>query len=199
MSEHDITLTVDGTAEEVTVDARHLLVTTLRDDLGYTAPHVGCESGKCGACTVELDGDVVKSCCLLSVQADGGEVTTVAGLPGGDDADSAAAAGPSADSPLDPVQEAFHEEHGLQCGFCTPGMVLTTREFLERNPDPTREEIRAGLKGNVCRCTGYHNVVDAVESAAAKLSPMETDGGLEGSRTDAPGEREPTDASGGDE
>jgi carbon-monoxide dehydrogenase small subunit len=174
MSDHDVSLTVDGTAEDVTVEARRLLVHTLRDELGYTAPHVGCESGKCGACTVELDGRVVKSCCLLTVQADGGEITTVAGLTG-DDASSVG--GPSGADRLHPIQESFHEKHGLQCGFCTPGMVLTARELVADNPDPSREEIRHGLKGNVCRCTGYHNVVDAVESAAAKLSPIDVDGG----------------------
>lgn len=174
MSDHDVSLTVDGTAEDVTVEARRLLVHTLRDELGYTAPHVGCESGKCGACTVELDGRVVKSCCLLTVQADGGEITTVAGLGGGDDDSSVG--GPSGADRLHPIQESFHEEHGLQCGFCTPGMVLTARELVAENPEPTREEIRHGLKGNVCRCTGYHNVVDAVESAAAKLSPLDVDG-----------------------
>lgn len=170
MSDHDISLTVDGTEESVTVEARRLLVHTLRDQLGYTAPHVGCESGKCGACTVELDGRVVKSCCLLSVQADGGEITTVAGLGDGPE-ETADAAGPAGPERLHPVQESFHEEHGLQCGFCTPGMVLTARELLAENPDPSREAVRRGLKGNVCRCTGYHNVVDAVESAATKLSP----------------------------
>jgi len=151
MSEHEITLTVDGTEETLTVAARTLLVHALRDELDYTAPKVGCESGTCGACTVAVDGDAVKSCTRLAVQADGSEVTTVAGL---------------ADDDLHPIQEAFHEEHGLQCGYCTPGMVMTARELLAETPDPGREEIRAALKGTVCRCTGYHNVVDAVETAA---------------------------------
>ena len=155
MYEQDITLTVNGTSEELTVEPRTLLVHALRDGLGYTGPNVGCESGKCGACTVHLDGEAVKSCTLLAVQADGGAVTTIEGMAG--------------DDGLHPIQRAFHEEHGLQCGYCTPGMVMTTAELLADDPDPSREEIRAGLKGNICRCTGYHNVVDAVESAARTL------------------------------
>lgn len=179
MSEHEITATVDGESESATVEARRLLVHALRDDWGYTQPNVGCESGKCGACTVELDGDVVKSCCVLAVQADGAEITTVGGIEG-------APAGlveveepvpDEADGEFGPVQRSFHEEHGLQCGYCTPGMVLRSRDLLADSPDPDREEIRAGLKGNVCRCTGYENVVDAVETAARKLEPIETDGG----------------------
>jgi carbon-monoxide dehydrogenase small subunit len=154
MSTHDITLTADGTTEELTVESRTLLVHALRDELGDTAPNVGCESGKCGACTVELDGDAVKSCTVLAVQADGSSVTTAAGL---------------ADGGLDPVQRAFHDEHGLQCGYCTPGMLATTHQLLAENPDPSRAEIRRALKGNVCRCTGYESIVDAVETAAARL------------------------------
>ncbi|MFC4450505.1 (2Fe-2S)-binding protein [Halorussus aquaticus] len=155
MTTHDISLTVDGTDEELTVEARTLLVHALRDRLGYTGPNVGCESGKCGACTVHLDGEAVKSCTVLAVQADGAEVTTVGGLAEGDD--------------LHPVQAAFHEEHGLQCGYCTPGMVMTATDLLETDSDPDRDEIRAALKGNICRCTGYQNIVDAVESAAEDL------------------------------
>ena len=152
MSDHEVTLTVDGTEERLTVEARTLLVHALRDELGYTAPNVGCESGKCGACTVSLDGEAVKSCMVLAVQADDSTVTTAGGLADGDD--------------RHPVQRAFHEEHALQCGYCTPGMVTTAIDVLDSNPDPDREEIRTALKGNVCRCTGYQNVVDAVESAA---------------------------------
>jgi carbon-monoxide dehydrogenase small subunit len=159
--EHDITITVDGTEESLTVESRTLLVHALRDQLGYTAPNVGCESGKCGACTVQLDGTAVKSCTLLAVQADGREVTTAAGLADGDD--------------LAPLQAAFHEEHGLQCGYCTPGILATAEDLLADDPDPSREEIRHALKGNICRCTGYQNVVDAVETAAA----FRTDGGTE--------------------
>ena len=162
MFEHDITLTVNGATEELTVESRTLLVHALREGLGYTGPNVGCESGKCGACTVHLDGEAVKSCTVLAVQADGEEVTTVEGMAGngggGTDGDS-----------LHPVQRAFHEEHGLQCGYCTPGMVMTAAQVLDEDSDPSRERIRESLKGNICRCTGYHNVVNAVESAADAL------------------------------
>ena len=180
MSEHEVTATVDGSTESATVEARRLLVHALRENWGYSQPTVGCESGKCGACTVELDGEIVKSCCVLAVQADGSEITTVGGVEGAPDGLSEVE-GVAADLPDDtefgPVQRSFHEEHGLQCGYCTPGMVLRSRDLLADNPDPNREEIREGLKGNVCRCTGYENVVDAVEAAAAKLEPIETDGG----------------------
>lgn len=175
MSEHEITMTVDGEREGLTVEARRLLVHALRER-GHTAPNVGCESGKCGACTVELDGDAVKSCCLLAVQADGSEVNTVASVEG---APEGLALTGDEEAEFGPVQESFHEEHGLQCGYCTPGMVLTTRELLAENPEPSREEIRDGLKGNICRCTGYTNIVDAVEDAAAKLEPIETGGGAD--------------------
>ena len=177
MSEHEITMTVDGDRETVTVEARRLLVHALREQ-GYTAPNVGCESGKCGACTVELDGEAVKSCCLLAVQADGADINTVAGVDGAPEG-LTATSGPERDDAFGPVQESFHQEHGLQCGYCTPGMVLTARELLAENPEPSRDEIRDGLKGNICRCTGYTNVVDAVEDAAAKLEPIETDGGAD--------------------
>jgi len=155
MSEHDVTLTVNGTDHELTVESRTLLVHALREKLGYTGPNVGCESTMCGACTVHLDGDAVKSCTVLAVQADGREVTTVEGL--GDDGD------------LHPVQEAFTAEHGLQCGYCTPGMLMTTTQYLRENPDPDREEIRKSLKGNLCRCTGYQNIVRAVDAAADQM------------------------------
>ena len=151
MSTHDISLTVNGTDHELTVDAQKLLVHALRDDLGYTGANVACETSICGACTVRVDGDAVKSCTVLAVQADGADVVTVGGL---------------ADETLHPVQRGFHEEHGLQCGYCTPGMIMTATELLERNSDPTREEIREGLEGNLCRCTGYQNIVSAVEHAA---------------------------------
>ena len=180
MSEHEVTATVDGATETATVEARRLLVHLLREEWGYTQPNVGCESGKCGACTVEMDGEIVKSCCVLAVQADGAEITTVGGIEGAPEGLTAVDDGgsePGSDAEFGPVQRSFHEEHGLQCGYCTPGMVLRSRDLLAENPDPDREEIRAGLKGNVCRCTGYENVVDAVEAAAAKLEPIETDGG----------------------
>lgn len=155
MSEHQITLTVDGERETLTVAGRTLLVHALREGLGVTVPKVGCETSKCGACTVELDGDVVKACTILAVQADGGTVRTAADHGEGD--------------VLPVVQEQFHEEHGLQCGYCTPGMVLTVTDLLRENPDPTESEIRNALKGNICRCTGYTNIVRAVESAATEL------------------------------
>ncbi|WP_345781465.1 (2Fe-2S)-binding protein [Natrononativus amylolyticus] len=156
MGEHDITLTVNGTDERLTVESRTLLIHALRDELGYTGPKVGCETSACGACTVHVDGDAVKSCALLAVQADGAEITTVEGLEGGPE------------DALHPIQESFHAEHGLQCGYCTPGMVMTTAQLLADDSAPTRDEIRAGLKGNRCRCTGYQNVVDAVETAASR-------------------------------
>lgn len=152
MSTHDLTLTVNGTEETLTVEARTLLVHALRDELGYTGPKVGCETSKCGTCTVQIDGEAVKACNLLAVQADGASVTTVEGLGEGDD--------------LHPVQERFHEEHALQCGYCTPGMVLTAERLLAETPDPSPAEIRRGLKGNVCRCTGYQNIVHAIEAIA---------------------------------
>ena len=155
MAEHDITLTVNGTDHDLTVESRTLLVHALRDELGYTGPNVGCESSLCGACTVHLDGDAVKSCTLLAVQADGGDVTTIEGI---DD-----------DGALHPLQKSFREEHGLQCGYCTPGMIMTSKAFLEDEPDPDRDEIRESLEGNLCRCTGYQNIVDAVESAAETM------------------------------
>lgn len=164
MTDHEITLTVDGSEETLTVESRTLLVHALRDELGYTGPNVGCETSKCGACTVRLDGDAVKSCTILAVQADGSEVTTAGGLADGTD--------------LHPIQTAFHEEHGLQCGYCTPGMVMTATDLLEADPDPNREEIRTALKGNVCRCTGYQNIVDAIETAADDLqTSTQTTGG----------------------
>lgn len=155
MREHDITLTVNGESRDLTVESRTLLVHALREDLGYTGPNVGCESGVCGACTVHLDGDPVKACTVLAVQADGARVRTIEDLADGED--------------LHPVQAAFREEHGLQCGYCTPGMVMTAVDLLERNPDPDTAEIRAALKGNVCRCTGYQNIVRAVETAADRV------------------------------
>ncbi|MFP8952774.1 (2Fe-2S)-binding protein [Natrialbaceae archaeon A-arb3/5] len=156
---HDITLTVNGTERELRVEPQTLLVHALRDELGYTGPKVGCESTLCGACTVHLDGDAVKSCTLLAVQADGAEITTVEGLGDADD--------------LHPLQESFQEEHGLQCGYCTPGMLLTALSLLEENADPSRAEIREAIEGNVCRCTGYQNIVDAVETAAGKMHASE--------------------------
>ncbi|RQH03351.1 (2Fe-2S)-binding protein [Natrarchaeobius oligotrophus] len=156
---HEITLTVNGTTRELRVEPRTLLIHALRDELGYTGPKVGCETTLCGACTVHVDGKPVKSCTMLAVQADGADVTTVEGLGEADE--------------LHPLQTAFQEEHGLQCGYCTPGMLLTALSLLEDEPDPTRAEIREALEGNLCRCTGYQNIVDAVETAAARMNAAE--------------------------
>ena len=165
MTEQDITLTVNGTEHELSVEPRELLVHTLRDDMGYTGPNVGCETTMCGACTVQMDGDAVKACTVLAVQANGAEITTIEGLS--DDGDH-------------PLQESFQEEHGLQCGYCTPGMIMTAADYLEDEPDPDREEIREALEGNICRCTGYQNIVNAVESAAEKMHAEDAaaDGGV---------------------
>ncbi len=153
-SEIDIAVTVNGERREHRVEARTLLVHHLRDTLGLTATNVGCDTSSCGACTVHLDGESVKSCTVLAVQADGCEITTVEGLADG--------------AELHPMQQAFHEEHGLQCGFCTPGMVMAAISLLRENPDPSEHEVRVGLEGNLCRCTGYHNIVRAVLSCAGK-------------------------------
>lgn len=166
MATHDISLTVNGTDAELTVESRTLLVHALRDQLGYTGPKVGCESGSCGACTIHFEDEAVKSCLVLAAQADGASVTTVEGLTG-EDGDGG--------GDLHPVQDQFRKEHGLQCGYCTPGMVMTTTAFLEDEPDPSREEVRAALKGNRCRCTGYHNIVSAIESLAGSDPSENTD------------------------
>jgi carbon-monoxide dehydrogenase small subunit len=143
------------------VEPRLLLVHYLRDRLGLTGTHVGCDTSNCGACTVLLDGVSVKSCTVLAVQADGAEVTTIEGLGG------------NGDRPLNPLQEAFWEHHGLQCGYCTPGMIMRAVDLLERNPNPTEEQVRHGLEGNLCRCTGYHNIVEAVLAAADQMRERE--------------------------
>ena len=148
-----ITVTVNGQLHAGDVEPRQLLVHFLRDTLGLTGTHVGCDTSNCGACTVHLNGDAVKSCTVLAVQADGTKVTTIEGLAKGDE--------------LHPLQEAFWEQHGLQCGYCTPGMIMSAADLLSRNPNPTEEEIRSGLEGNLCRCTGYQNIVKAVRAAAA--------------------------------
>jgi carbon-monoxide dehydrogenase small subunit len=147
-----ITVTVNGQVHAGSVEPRQLLVHFLRDSLGLTGTHVGCDTSNCGACTVHLDGDAVKSCTVLAVQADGGEVTTIEGL--------------GSDGNLHPLQEAFWEHHGLQCGYCTPGMIMAGADLLTKNSDPSEEEVREALAGNLCRCTGYHNIVKAVLSAA---------------------------------
>ncbi len=149
-----VAVTVNGERREADVEARLLLVHWLRDELGLTGTHVGCDTTNCGACTIHLNGEAVKSCTLLTAQADGGDVTTIEGLSGGDG--------------LHPVQAAFMDKHGLQCGFCTPGMIMAAADLLARNPSPSDEEIRHGLEGNLCRCTGYHNIVEAVKAAAGE-------------------------------
>ena len=151
-----INLHVNSVARTDEVEPRLLLVHYLRDVLGLTGTHVGCETSLCGACTVMLDGQAVKSCTMFAVQADGSEVKTIEGFATNGD--------------LHPVQEGFWEKHGLQCGYCTPGMIVTAAQLLDRNSSPTREEICHGLEGNLCRCTGYQHIVDAVEYAAAKAS-----------------------------
>ena len=151
-----ITVTVNGEARSAEVESRLLLVHFLRDTLRLTGTHIGCDTTSCGACTVLLDGVPVKSCTVFAVQAAGRELTTVEGLIQG--------------AQLHPIQEAFREEHGLQCGFCTPGMMLTALALLRENPDPSPKEIRWALSGNICRCTGYQNIVNAVRAAAPKLA-----------------------------
>ncbi len=150
-----INVTVNGEARALEVEPSLLLVELLRETLRLTGTHVGCDTSQCGACTVLLDGRAVKSCTVLAVQADGAQVTTIEGV--------------AKDGQLHPVQRAFHEQHGLQCGFCTPGLILTTIDFLGRDPDPSEQEIRHAIKGNLCRCTGYQNIVRAISAAATEL------------------------------
>ena len=149
-----VSLTVNGVKHSSEIEPRLLLVRYLREVLDLTGTHVGCDTSNCGACTVILNGSAVKSCTVFAVQADGGEVTTIEGLAKNGD--------------LHPLQKGFWEEHGLQCGFCTPGMIMSAYDLLQRNPDPSEQEIRRGLAGNLCRCTGYHNIVKAVQFAAKK-------------------------------
>ena|SRR6185503_101026 len=155
MSSHNISVTVNGTAQQATVEARLLLVHFLRDELRLTGTHIGCDTTHCGACTVLLDGVPVKSCTLFAVQADGRQVATVEGLELGGE--------------LHAVQKAFKEEHALQCGFCTPGMLMTATALLEHNTSPSELEIRQAISGNLCRCTGYVNIVKAIQTAAAQM------------------------------
>ena len=149
-----IDVTVHGETRQSEVEARMLLVHWLRDELGLTGTHIGCDTTNCGACTVHLNGESVKSCTVLAAQADGAEVTTIEGL--------------GSEGGLHPLQDAFWEKHGLQCGYCTPGMIMAAADLLQRNPNPTEDEIRHGLEGNLCRCTGYHNIVEAVKAAAGR-------------------------------
>jgi aerobic carbon-monoxide dehydrogenase small subunit len=154
VAEH-VKLTVNGIEREVVVEPRRLLVHALREDLGLTGTHVGCDTSQCGACTVQLDGRAVKSCSVLAVQVDGSTITTIEGMAPVDG--------------LHPLQTAFWEKHGLQCGFCTPGMIMVAADLLADNPDPTDDEIRHAIEGNICRCTGYHNIVAAIREAAATI------------------------------
>jgi carbon-monoxide dehydrogenase small subunit len=159
MSRHAITVTVNGAPVTREVEARTLLVHFLREDLDLTGTHIGCDTTSCGACTVLVDGVAVKSCTLFAVQADGASVETVESLAAG--------------GALHPLQEGFWEKHGLQCGYCTPGMIMSAKHLLAKNPDPSEEEIRRGISGNLCRCTGYNKIVEAVQYAAAKMRGAE--------------------------
>jgi carbon-monoxide dehydrogenase small subunit len=151
----ELFLTVNGKPVSADVEPRTLLVHFIREDLRLTGTHVGCETGYCGACTVLIDGKSVKSCTMFAIQADGAEITTIEGVAG--------------DGELHPVQEGFWQRHGLQCGYCTPGMIMSSIALLRENANPTDEEIRHGIEGNLCRCTGYHNIVRSVEYAAARM------------------------------
>ena len=157
MSKVPVKMTVNGTAVEELVEPRMLLIHFLREKLGLTGPHVGCETSQCGACTVDLNGKSVKSCTMFAVQAGGGDVLTVEGMA-------------EADGSLGAIQEGFMQEHGLQCGYCTPGMIMRAHRLLQENPNPSDDEIRWGISGNLCRCTGYQNIVKAVRYAADRLN-----------------------------
>ena len=159
MSKHEIHVTINGIPREDVVDARTLLVHWIRDGLHMTGTHIGCDTSSCGACTILVDGKATKSCTMFAVQADGREIMTVEGL--------------EQDDVLHPMQEGFHEEHALQCGYCTPGMMMAGIALLQRNPHPTEQEIREGISGNLCRCTGYVNIVKAIQFAAEKMSAAE--------------------------
>jgi len=161
MSRHTITVTINGEATTQEVEARTLLVHFLRENVGLTGTHIGCDTSSCGACTVNLDGRPVKSCTVFAVQADGAKVGTVEGLAAG--------------GKLHPLQEGFWEKHGLQCGYCTPGMLMTAQGLLRNNPSPTEDQIRHGISGNLCRCTGYNKIVEAIQFAADKLRTEGTD------------------------
>ena len=151
----EVSMTVNGTSYTNDVEPRTLLVHYLRENLRLTGTHVGCDTSSCGACTIVVNGEAVKSCTLLAVQCEGAEIKTIEGM--------------ATNGKLHPIQESFREKHGLQCGFCTPGMIMTSWQLLERNPNPSEDEIRHALEGNFCRCTGYHNIVNAVQDAATKV------------------------------
>jgi len=160
MTTHHVTVTVNGERREADVEARLLLVHLLRDTFGLTGTHVGCDTSHCGACTVHVNGRSMKSCTMLAVQADGAEIRTIEGMADG--------------AGLHPLQQAFWDQHGLQCGFCTPGMIMQAAWLLGQNPDPSEEEIREGIAGNLCRCTGYVNIVKAIQQAAGQLRTAES-------------------------
>jgi carbon-monoxide dehydrogenase small subunit len=151
-----VSVTVNGVAREAEVEPRTLLVYFLREALGLTGTNVGCDTSSCGSCTVLLDGESVKSCTLLAVQAEGREITTIEGM--------------ASDGQMHPIQEAFHRNHGLQCGYCTPGMIMAAASYLKETPNPTEEEVRLSLEGNLCRCTGYHNIVKSILDAAGQMT-----------------------------
>ena len=171
MTTQHISVTVNGEAREADVEPRLLLVHLLRDEFGLTGTHVGCDTSNCGACTVHVNGNSAKSCTMLAVQADGRDITTIEGMADG--------------ANLHPLQQAFWDQHGLQCGFCTPGMIMQSAWLLEQNPQPTEEEIREGISGNLCRCTGYVNIVKAVQQAAGQLSASESAPVVAAATTDA--------------
>ena len=156
MTNQIVKMTVNGEKKELFAEPRELLIYVLREKLGLTGPHVGCETSHCGACTVEIDGKSVKSCTMFAVQAEGAEITTIEGLGTPDN--------------LHVLQENFKEHHGLQCGYCTPGMITRAHRLLQENPNPTEEDVRFGISGNICRCTGYQNIVKSILSAAAELN-----------------------------
>ena len=188
-NEREITLTVNGTEHTIEVEPRKLLVHAIREDLDLTGTHIGCDTGNCGACTVVRDGEPIKSCMMFAVQADGAEIMTVEGV---EDL-------PEAEGELHPLQEGFREEHGLQCGYCTPGMIMAGKALLDENPDPDEEEIREAISGNLCRCTGYQNIVSSIEYAAEELNKQAAaaaDGGTVTAETrfDADTELPSTDA-----
>jgi carbon-monoxide dehydrogenase small subunit len=161
MSRHTVKMSVNGEAVEREVEARTLLVHFLREDLALTGTHIGCDTSNCGACTVLVDGVAVKSCTLFAVQAEGAEIETIEALAAG--------------GALHPLQEGFWEKHGLQCGYCTPGMIMSAKDLLAKNPDPTEDEIRHGISGNLCRCTGYNKIVEAIQYAAEKIRDQTTE------------------------
>ena len=153
---HSVSMNVNGVERQGEVEPRTLLVHHIRENLGLTGTHIGCDTSQCGACTILMNGKAVKSCTVLAVQAEGAEITTIEGL--------------AKDGELHPVQEGFWEEHGLQCGYCTPGMIMTSVDLLQRNPNPTEAEIRHGIEGNLCRCTGYQHIVKSIQYAANKMA-----------------------------